>query len=238
MRVRCWLLVIALCGLGASARAQEVIEVLLFAEDGAVMMGYWYVAESDPPAPAVLLLHMLNGQAQDWQSLPGELAQAGIHALALDLRGHGESGGARDWALAQRDLTKWWHWLAAHAEVDANAMAVIGASIGANLALLRCAEWADCRGAFALSPGLDYRGVQPQSALAEATAPPATLIAARGDTYSAESVLRFAVESEGEIRLWLLPGRAHGTRMFATDDGERIRSALLAELELLFAGEG
>ena len=168
MRVRCWLLVIALCGLGASAQAQEVteiVEVLLFAEDGTVMMGYWYVAHSDAPAPAVLLLHMLNGRAQDWLPLSDELAQAGIHALAIDLRGHGESGGARDWTLAQRDVTKWWHWFAAHQEVDANAMAVVGASIGANLALLGCAEWVDCRGAFALSPGADYRGLRPQMAL-------------------------------------------------------------------------
>ena len=172
MRVRCWLLVIALCGSGASAQAQEateIVEVLLFAEDGTVMMGYWYVAEGeDPTAPAVLLLHMLSGRAQDWLPLSDELALAGIHALAIDLRGHGESGGARDWTLAQRDVAKWWHWFAAHQEVD--AMAVVGASIGANLALLGCAEWADCRGAIALSPGLDYRGLQPQLALEGAAA--------------------------------------------------------------------
>ena len=32
----------------------------------------------------------------------------------------------------------------------------------------------------------------------------------------------------------VVAGRAHGTRMFATEDGARIRAALLAELAILF----
>ena len=58
-------------------------------------------------------------------------------------------------------MARWWRWLAARPEVDEGALAVIGASIGGNLALLGCVEWEDCRAAFALSPGRDYRGLQP-----------------------------------------------------------------------------
>ena len=240
MRVRCGKMISALICLVAAVgitSAQEpvaMIDVLLFAEDRVVMHGQWYQAAGDGSAPGVLLLHMLNGRAQDWQPLPEELARLGIHALAIDLRGHGESGGQQDWPLAQGDVARWWRWLAARPEVDEEALAVIGASIGGNLALLGCVEWETCRAAYALSPGRDYRGLQPGPALKGEDIPPVTLLAARGDEYSAASILQFAVNATGEVRLWLLPGRAHGTRMFATEDGERIRAALLAELVMLF----
>ena len=228
------LCLVAAVGISSAQEPVEKIDVLLFAADRVAMNGYWYLAAGDDPAPAVLLLHMLNGRAQDWQPLPEELARAGIHALAIDLRGHGESGGRQDWPLARGDVARWWRWLAARPEVDEGALAVIGASIGGNLALLGCVAWEDCRAAFALSPGRDYRGLQPAPALGEEEAPPVTLLAARGDEYSAASILQFAVNASGEVRLWLLPGRAHGTRMFATADGARIRAALLAELAILF----
>ena len=240
MRVRCGKMISALIclvaavGITSAQEPVEMLEVLLFAEDREVMHGQWYQAAGDEPAPGVLLLHMLNGRAQDWQPLPEELARLGIHALAIDLRGHGESDGQQDWPLAQGDVARWWRWLAARPEVDEEALAVIGASIGGNLALLGCVEWEDCRAAYALSPGRDYRGLQPGPALKGEDTPPVTLLAARGDEYSAASILQFAVNASGEVRLWLLPGRAHGTRMFVTEDGERIRAALLAELVMLF----
>ena len=223
----------------ASAQeAAEMIEVQLSAADREELQGYWYPAAGDEPAPAVLLLHMLNGRARDWQPFTEELTRAGIHVLAIDLRGHGESGGKPDWPLARDDAARWWRWLAARPEVAEGSLAVIGASIGANLALLGCGEWEDCRAAYALSPGRDYRGLRPRPALEADQSPPATLVAARGDEYSAASILDFAASASGEVRLWLLPGRAHGTRLFATAAGPRIRAALLAELAQLFGPEG
>ncbi len=222
-------------GPGAHAQADPTLmKVNLFAADRALLVGYWLPAASDGPAPAVLLLHMLNGSAIDWRAFMHDLASAGIHALAVDLRGHGESAGAQDWALAQADLAEWWEWLAGRPSVQTENMAVAGASIGANLALIGCAEWENCRGAIALSPGWDYRGLRPAQSLQSKTSP-AMLVAARGDTNSAASVLRLAASGTSELRLWLLAGSAHGTRLFAEDFGERLRASLLNELESRFA---
>ena len=239
MSLRIGLLVLLFCALAAAAKAQESltsVSVQQTAADGELMHAIWYrAAAEEEPAPGILLLHMLNGQAQDWLPLAEDLARAGFHALAIDLRGHGKSGGSRDWQQAHRDVTQWWHWFAAQPELDEGAMVVMGASIGGNLALLGCAEWDSCLAAFALSPGRDYRGLQPGPAVVEGDSAPMHLLAARGDEYSAASILHFAEISKSEMRLWLLPGSAHGTQLFATPQGEHILSTLRFELTELLA---
>lgn len=48
--------------------------------------------EAGTPEPTpVLLLHGMGSSARTWDRFAGELAAAGRHAIALDLRGHGES---------------------------------------------------------------------------------------------------------------------------------------------------
>jgi alpha/beta superfamily hydrolase len=65
----------------------------LAAPDGARLAAtYWAAPE---PGPGVLLLHMCNSDRRAWNGLGPMLAARGIHALALDFRGYGESGGER-----------------------------------------------------------------------------------------------------------------------------------------------
>lgn len=45
------------------------------------------------PGPGVLLLHMCISDRSAWTGLAGKLAAHGIHSLALDYRGFGDSGG-------------------------------------------------------------------------------------------------------------------------------------------------
>ena len=45
------------------------------------------------PGPGVVLLHMCNSQRKAWATLGAQLAKTGVHAVALDYRGYGESGG-------------------------------------------------------------------------------------------------------------------------------------------------
>ncbi|HEX4936484.1 MAG TPA: alpha/beta hydrolase, partial [Gemmatimonadaceae bacterium] len=59
-------------------------------DDGVTVAATWY-EPSVRPAPAVILVHMLNRSRRDWDSFASRLASSGIGALAIDLRGHGES---------------------------------------------------------------------------------------------------------------------------------------------------
>src|SRR5215208_3080255 len=63
------------------------------APDGALLKATYYAAAA--PGPGVLLLHMCNSTRQSWEPLGRQLSAAGIHALALDYRGYGDSPGAR-----------------------------------------------------------------------------------------------------------------------------------------------
>ena len=65
------------------------------------LKGTYYAAAK--PGPAVLLLHMCNTTRKSWEPLGPQLAAAGIHALSVDYRGFGESGGDRFDALPPQD---------------------------------------------------------------------------------------------------------------------------------------
>lgn len=56
--------------------------------------------EPGGPAPAVLLLHGLTGNAWEWDPIASALAHE-HHVIALDQRGHGDSARADDYAAAE-----------------------------------------------------------------------------------------------------------------------------------------
>ena len=47
--------------------------------------------------PAMLLIHQCNMDRSSWKPISDDLVSSGIHVLALDLRGFGESDGADSW---------------------------------------------------------------------------------------------------------------------------------------------
>jgi pimeloyl-ACP methyl ester carboxylesterase len=68
-------------------------DVTLTASDGTPLKATYYAAAK--PGPAVMLLHMCNTTRASWLPLGPQLAAAGIHAISMDYRGFGESGGDR-----------------------------------------------------------------------------------------------------------------------------------------------
>ena len=70
---------------GASAHADDI----LLESDGWQLHGAWQPVEGH--APAVLLLHDAAGDRGDFAALADALVTAGVHALRLELRGHGAS---------------------------------------------------------------------------------------------------------------------------------------------------
>lgn len=206
--------------------------VQVVAADGLELIGDYHIAPAESESgPAVLLLHMLGSERSAWEPLIPPLVEAGYHVLAVDMRGHGETGGSSDWSAAETDVQTWLDWLRGRPSVDGDGVSVVGASIGSNLALLGCVHDTGCVTVIALSPGLDYRGVQPLSALTEGLAERSVLlVASHGDTYSADSVKELAANAAGEVGLRLYAGRAHGTQLFR-DDGERLTQTIIAWLD-------
>ena len=206
-----------LFGLTTLAQDLPVHETItLQAADDTSLVADFYPASDE--APVLILLHMLNSQRSAYEPLIPDLHEAGYAILNVDMRGHGESGGAQVWDSTIADMQSWAAWLEEEGHTSEAGLAIIGASIGSNVALISCAETEGCRGAVALSPGLDYRGVQPESALVDGLAErSALLVAAQADGYSAQSVKQMFLNAKGDISARLYPGRAHGTRLFDSD---------------------
>lgn len=165
------------------------------------------------PAPAVLLLPMLNGRKEDWRPLVPVLQQAGYTVLTVDLRGQGATGGTPNWTQARQDVLDMLADLQAMDGVDGERIAVIGAGIGANLALTGCAVSTFCDAVAALSPGLDDQGVLTEGAVTRLGDRPLLLIAAVDDTLAAAAAQRLDGLAGGPHELLLLEGSARGTAL-------------------------
>jgi len=189
-------------------------------DDGVALTATWYEAARQP-APAVVLLHMLSRSRDDWQNVGHRLADAGIHALAVDFRGHGASssgGGPGELARLVLDVRAARAFLIGRPDaVRANAIGIAGASLGANIAVLEAGGDASIRSLALLSPSLDYRGLRIAAAMREYGARPALLIAATNDPYALRTIRELKTLGSG-TRETLTPADAgHGTAMLARD---------------------
>ena len=189
-------------------------------------------------APVILLLHMLNSSRSAYDPLIPDLRDAGYSILNIDLRGHGASGGSRDWDLAINDVALGWTgWLSENNHLTDSGLAIIGGSIGANIALISCAQVDVCRGAIALSPGLDYRGVKPEAALVDGLADRAALlVASQNDASSSTAIRQMFLNANGDVSARLYRGRAHGTRLFDSEY-DSVSALILNWLAELFAAD-
>jgi pimeloyl-ACP methyl ester carboxylesterase len=200
-----------------SETGSEPEEISVAAADGLSLVGTFYHAQGgdDMPSPGVLLLHMNGGRRQDWSEVAGALAELGYSVLSLDMRGHGQTGGTKDWGLAADDLQRVWRYLVDREEVDEDRTAVVGASIGANMALTTGAAVPSVQTVVLLSPGLDYFGVTTENKIIEYGSRPVMIVASEEDAYAAQSSKTLDELAQGEAELVMYEGAGHGTRMFS-----------------------
>jgi alpha-beta hydrolase superfamily lysophospholipase len=198
----------------------DITDVTITASDGLELVGTFYPGQGDGARPAVLLLHMLNSNRGVWADFAAQLNAAGYSALALDMRGHGATQGTRDWDLARDDMAIVWSYLTSLPNVDVNNTAVIGGSIGANMALITGVDVPLVKTVALLSPGLDYRGVATADEMVAFGDRPALIVASNDDTYAANSSQTLA-ENAGNsaTELILYDGAGHGTAMLNANVG-------------------
>lgn len=180
-----------------------------------------YTPDGSEPLPGVILLHMLGSDRTVWDDtgLAQTLVENGYVVLSVDMRGHGETGNNIDWALVPEDLRRVWKHFTSLETVDPQRTAVLGASIGANLALTTAADQPMIRSAILLSPGLDYRGVSTEGPMEVYGSRPILIVASEEDTYAADSSRSLADLAQGESQLEMYAGAGHGTQMFNAQPG-------------------
>lgn len=187
----------------------EITDVTLTTSDNVNIASTFYPGSDN--SKGVILLHMLSRDRKDWDVFAKKLSDAGFSVIAIDLRGHGDS----DYSFKMfspdefNDMTK---------DVSAaftylgnkgiTRVAVVGASIGANVALKYLALNDQVRTGILLSPGLDYRGVSIENINVNQ---PVLIVAAEDDAYSLKSSEQIAAGFNGELRTYEKAG--HGTNM-------------------------
>jgi pimeloyl-ACP methyl ester carboxylesterase len=202
-------------------------EIELEASDGLVLKGDFYPQEE--ASVGVLLLHMNGSNRSGWTNFIPKLQEAGYSVLAVDMRGFGATRGSTDWTLAQEDVQVWLDWLKSQENIT--GIALVGGSIGANVALIGCANDEDCLTVIALSPGQDYMRVVPSAAVTQLETRPILFVASYGDNYSAYSVTALASMASGEYSLRMYTGGQHGTGYFIGRDADRKMNTLIEWLD-------
>lgn len=136
--------------------------------DGVRLHGEFDLPEGvQAPIPVALLLHGYGETRRVWTRLSDRLLMAGWAVLAVDLRGHGESrtrNGAgleaeESWRSDPQqfplDLPAALDWIRSQPRLDTTRIAVIGADVGAALALIAGGRYRDVATVVALNPNLD-----------------------------------------------------------------------------------
>jgi alpha-beta hydrolase superfamily lysophospholipase len=193
--------------------------VTLTSLDGTPLAGELYEASS-PPTPGVVLIHMLTRNKGDWDNLANRMQDAGITALAIDLRGHGRSSGsAQDLPPMVQDVRAAVQWLSARQGVRPGAIGIVGASLGASLALLAAVDLPVVRAIGLVSPSPDYRGLRTDKSLLKRIGARSIWLAASTEDPLALRTLRdFASEPSGPREQLVSSAAGHGTTLLRADN--------------------
>lgn len=202
-------LIAATLSLGTQAFAGDVS---LQTADGATIAA----TELGSGEKGVLFVHHDGRSRTDWQSFAEKLSGQGFLVLTIDLRGHGDTGGEKpeDNNALVADVNAG----VAHLKAKgATKITVVGAKMGANLALNAATDNADITNIVLLSPGLNVKGVKSASAMEAYGERPALIVASEDSSYDNKSALLLEGKGKGECHYEQLNGAGSGARMLNRD---------------------
>ena len=201
-------ILIAVILAGCTSSSNE--HVFLKTADNVRIAGIYYNSGSDV---GILLLHMLGSDKYSYNGFIPKLKNYKI--LAIDFRGHGESDlnwrdfNEKDFNNMVYDADAGVRFLK---EKGVKKVYIIGASIGANIAL-KYASRHEISKIVLLSPGLNFRGISIKDD-APIFGGHALMFASTGDTYSADTVRESSSIIKRNI-FYLINGTSHGTNMLS-----------------------
>jgi pimeloyl-ACP methyl ester carboxylesterase len=164
--------------------------------------------------------------------------------LAFDLRGHGRSTtigdheihyadmGDTDFVKIPGDVAEMTNKVISEYGIDTDHIVVIGASIGANTAMLLTEKMPFISKVVMLSPGVDYRGLKPSEAFKEYKGQ-TLIVTGNRDRQSFVGSQQIAKEKMVDWLLKIYQTADHGTNLINTDP-----RAMRTVIQWIFTGEG
>ena len=180
--------------------------------------------ESTNARGGVVFLHMMPATKSSYTDLAQRFQNLGWEGIAVDFRGHGASDGGPEGYLEFSDLQHQEKYLDIDAAVnylksrhiDESDIAIIGASIGANLALKYLVQSKGIKSAILLSPGLNYRGITTKDLATRLVSEKRVLfVGSEDDNYTKECIEElYGLVPEGvEKKKQIYKDAGHGTTM-------------------------
>ena len=199
-----------LAGAGDSLAQAAARDLDVMAEDGARLRAtYWSPGR---PGPGMVLLHQCNMDRRAWTELGAALAARGVHVLAIDYRGHGDTprGNQRD-----SDVDSALAALVARPGVDGARLGAGGASCGVRNAVMLARRSGKIRALMLLS------GPTPDEGIAWLRAHPDMAIfgaASAAEDFAVKSLQAVVATSKHPATTMRVQRKAgHGVPMFAAD---------------------
>jgi alpha-beta hydrolase superfamily lysophospholipase len=191
---------------------------------------------------------MMPSNKESYRDLAGRLADKGYAGIAIDFRGHGASQDGPEGYLSfsdaqhqqsREDVDAALKFLEGKLQDDAMQapLAIVGASIGANLGLQRAIDDPRIKAIILLSPGLDYRGVTTKNLITRLRPDQRILLASsQDDDHNTQDVEElYGLIQEGIAKKKLIYEHAgHGTAMLEhePDLEDEIISFIAQDLEV------
>lgn len=223
--------------------------VVFASEDGVLLVGSYYKPRigTSYSTPSVILLHMLGMDRSTWDKFAQELSQNGYAVLSVDLRGRGESIKQANHTISYQsfmpknfknmtlDVKAAKKYLIEGRKANPNQISIIGASIGANLALNYAASDHSIKSVILLSPGLNYRGISTPDAIMKYKNP-IYIVTAEDDSESAKDskILCEKITCAENLKIFEKTN-VHGTDMLSDKMvGSKLQSIILSWLDSTF----
>lgn len=189
------------------------------------------------PKGWLILIHMMPAAKESWDEFAGKMQEFGYESLAIDLRGHGESEGGPDGyqkfsdeerQASIQDLESAWEFLKSMGAMP-DKTAVIGASVGANLALQFLAENQDIKKAVLLSAGLNYQGIKTEPMAKKLNKDQSLiLVTSKNDGDNTEEAKKlYNLANSLNKHLIIFEKGGHGTNMFSAKEEFDLIGAIL-----------
>lgn len=206
-------------GLGTPPPVEEVKIKL---SDGTEIVANYYASMfSGRQAPAALLLHQNFGSKEEWLPFIPSLQAAGYAVLAVDQRGFGKTGGTKTYSKFPDDAVELVGWLEQQPSIAKGEVAIIGASVGSNAAILACSKIETCKVAVALSPGLNYFNLKPAPVIKTMKGKALLIVAGQRDAESAVGLHTLAISASADNNVLMRlygDSAAHGVALFKFED--------------------
>jgi pimeloyl-ACP methyl ester carboxylesterase len=207
--------------------------------DGVKLVGY-YRSAGRRGHWVWVLLHGLGSNKEEWLGFAPKLAQQGDGFLIYDARGHGESihkesagdldyrefqsvGRGSQWSRMSDDLASAVNYLHTHFALDSKRIAVGGASLGANVALLYASQHPEVPAVILLSPGQKYAGIGSEDPYRKYGTRPLFMAASPGDVYAFGTIqILTSRRSDSGLTVASGDGTHHGVDMLIDSFSQKL----------------